>query len=69
MERLHNQKREGERERVGIICWKIFGDLALEAWTQSDKEKRECVCVSRERERANEMIFGYNYKMLHNVQP
>ena len=29
------KEREGERD-VGIICVIIYGDLALEAWTQSE---------------------------------
>ena len=39
------QQRERERD-VGIICVKIYDDLSLEAWTQSEPEKRE-----RERKR------------------
>ena len=34
---------ERERERdVGIICVIIYDDLALEAWTQSERERERC---------------------------
>ena len=39
---LAERGREGARERdVGIICVKIYDDLALEAWTQRIDRERE----------------------------
>ena len=38
--RKHEQRKEKGRD-VGIICVKIYDDLALEAWTQ----RGVCVCV------------------------
>ena len=48
---MSERARERERERdVGIICVKIYDDLALEAWTQRGERERTreivCLCVS-----------------------
>ena len=38
----YERERERERERdVGIICVIIYDDLALKAWTQRERERRQ----------------------------
>ena len=41
-ERRNEGRKERGRDVVGIICVIIYDDLALEAWTQSERGREFC---------------------------